>query len=101
LTGERQADRVRIDGAAHGDKSMTIELKPEHQRIVENAVQSGHYRSVDEFLDEAFAAWKTRDNQPKFDRKRARAAADRIRELRKGVSLRGLTIKDLVNEGRR
>ena len=80
---------------------MTIELKPEHQRIVEDAVQSGHYRSVDEFLDEAFAAWTTRDNQPKFDREKARAAADRIRELRKGVSLRGLTIKDLVNEGRR
>jgi len=80
---------------------MTIELKPEHQRIVEDAVQSGHYRSVDEFLDEAFAAWKTRDNYPKFDRVKACAAADRIRELRKGVSLRVLTIKDLVNEGRR
>jgi Arc/MetJ-type ribon-helix-helix transcriptional regulator len=80
---------------------MTIELKPEHSRIIEDAVQSGHYRSVDEFLDEAFAAWRTRDNQPKFDREKARAAARRIRELRKGVSLRGLTIKDLVNEGRR
>ncbi len=80
---------------------MVIELKPEHQRIIEDAVQSGHYRSVDECLDEAFAAWKTRDNQPKFDREKARAAADRIRELRKGVSLGGLTIKDLANEGRR
>ena len=37
------------DGTAHGDTSMTIELKPEHSRIVEDAVQSGHYRSVDEF----------------------------------------------------
>jgi Arc/MetJ-type ribon-helix-helix transcriptional regulator len=72
---------------------MTIELKPEHQRIVEHAVQSGHYRSVDEFLDEAFAAWKTRNNQPKFDREKARAAADRIRELRKGVSLGGSRLK--------
>ncbi len=80
---------------------MTIELKPEHQRIVEDAVQSGRYRSVDEFLDDAFAAWRTSDNKPKFDREKARAAADRIRELRKGVSLGGLTIKDLVNEGRR
>ena len=80
---------------------MTIELKPEHRRIVEDAVQSGRYRSVDEFLDEAFAAWRTRDNEPKFDREKARAAADRIRELRKSVSLGGLTIKDLVNEGRR
>jgi hypothetical protein len=60
-----------------------------------------HYRSVDEFLDEASEAWKKRDNQPKFDREKARAAADRIRELRKGVSLQGLPIKDLVDEGRR
>jgi hypothetical protein len=36
-----------------------------------------------------------------FDRARARAAAARIRELRKGVTLGGLTIKDLINEGRR
>jgi Arc/MetJ-type ribon-helix-helix transcriptional regulator len=86
---------------AQESTAMTIELKLEHQRIVESAVQSGHYRSVDEFLDEAFAAWKTRDNQPKFDREKARAAADRIRELRKGVSLQGLTIKNLLNEGRR
>jgi len=52
---------------------MTIELKPEHRRIVEDAVQSGRYRSVDEFLDEAFAAWRTRDKKPKFDREKARA----------------------------
>jgi prevent-host-death family protein len=31
----------------------------------------------------------------------ARQAAQRIREMRKGVTLGGLTIKDLVNEGRR
>ena len=35
-----------------------------------------------------------------FDRERARAAAERIREMRKGVTLGGLKIKDLINEGR-
>ena len=80
---------------------MTIELKPEHKRIIEDAVQSGRYHSVDEFLDEAFAAWKRIDNKPRFAKKKALAAAIRIRELRKGLSLGGLTIKDLVNEGRR
>jgi hypothetical protein len=39
--------------------------------------------------------------QPKFDKEKARAAAGRIRESRKGISLEGPTIKDLVNEGRR
>jgi len=98
---KREAEWVGGNDTAHGDTFMAIELKPEHQRIVEDAVQSGHYRSVDEFVDEAFAAWRTRDNQPRFDTKKARAAADRIRELHKGLSLQGLKIKDLVNEGRR
>ena len=38
---------------------------------------------------------------PTFDREQARAAAQRIRERRKGVTLGGLRIKDLINEGRR
>jgi prevent-host-death family protein len=36
-----------------------------------------------------------------FDRKRAKRAAAGLREASKGVMLRGLEIKDLVNEGRR
>ena len=35
------------------------------------------------------------------DRETARAAAQRIREMSKGVTLGGLKIKDLINEGRR
>ncbi len=37
---------------------------------------------------------------PGIDRERARAAARRIRAMRKGVTLGGLKIKDLINEGR-
>ncbi len=35
---------------------MTIELKPEQERIIREAIQSGHFRSPDEVLDYAFAA---------------------------------------------
>lgn len=35
-----------------------------------------------------------------FDRARGRQAAQRIREMRKGVTLGGLVIEDLINEGR-
>jgi antitoxin (DNA-binding transcriptional repressor) of toxin-antitoxin stability system len=35
-----------------------------------------------------------------IDRKRARNAVRRIREMRKGKKLGGLKVKDLVNEGR-
>jgi prevent-host-death family protein len=36
-----------------------------------------------------------------FDRERSRQAAQRIREMRKGVTLGGLAIADLIGEGRR
>jgi hypothetical protein len=36
-----------------------------------------------------------------FDKERAQAAAARIRELRQGVTLGGLTIRELIDEGRR
>ena len=38
--------------------------------------------------------------EPGFDRAKARRAADGIIEARRGVTLGGLRIKDLVNEGR-
>jgi hypothetical protein len=38
--------------------------------------------------------------EPGFDRKKAKNAADGLREVSKGVMLRGLKIKDLINEGR-
>jgi prevent-host-death family protein len=38
--------------------------------------------------------------EPGFDRKEAKRAADGLRQASKGVMLRGLKIKDLINEGR-
>ena len=35
-----------------------------------------------------------------LDRERSRRAVQKIREMRKGVTLGGLRIKDLINEGR-
>lgn len=39
--------------------------------------------------------------EPSFDPQRAEGAAARIRARRRGVTLGGLAIKDLVNQGRR
>ena len=35
---------------------MTIELKPEQERIILEEIQSGHFNSLDEVLDHALAA---------------------------------------------
>ena len=74
-------------------------LKPTHEQLVQEAINSGCYRSADEFLDEALSAWKNKAHR--YDLQKAQAAAASIRELRKGVTLGGLKIKDLVAEGRR
>ena len=37
---------------------------------------------------------------PVFDKQRALAAGARIRELSKGLTLGGLTIRELIDEGR-
>lgn len=47
------------------------------------------------------AAARLTSPDPSFDRERAQGAAARIRARRRGVTLGGLAIKDLINEGRR
>lgn len=37
---------------------------------------------------------------PEFDREKAHQAVENIRRMRKGVTLDGLSIKDMINEGR-
>jgi len=39
-------------------------------------------------------------NRPRIGREEARAAAQAIRAMSKGVTLDGLKLKDLINEGR-
>jgi hypothetical protein len=75
ITPELQAELAR-QAAAHGSA-----LEAYAATLLEEAVH---------FPDDAV-----------FDKVRAQAAAARIRELRKGVRLGGLTIKELINEGRR
>ena len=42
--------------------AMTIQLKPEQERIIQEEIQSGHFRSPDEVLDHALAALREKSN---------------------------------------
>jgi len=44
---------------------MTIELKPEQERIIQAEIESGHFRSSDEVLDHALAALKEKGHSRK------------------------------------
>jgi Arc/MetJ-type ribon-helix-helix transcriptional regulator len=78
---------------------MSINLTAEQQAIIEQAIQSGLVRSVDEFIDSAIGALANRNGG--FDKAKARLAGERIRELRKGVrlDLKGESIRELAHVG--
>ena len=48
-------------------EAMTVQLKPEQERIIQEEIQSGHFHSADEVLDHALAA--LREKIPRSDRK--------------------------------
>jgi hypothetical protein len=81
---------------------MTINLKPETERVVEAELEKGHFRSVDEMILEGVHARREGKPlpRPKEPKTPAQAVAH-IRELRKGNRLPPhVAIKDLINEGR-
>jgi hypothetical protein len=60
-------------------------LKPSHEQLVQEALSSGRYRHVDEFLDEALSASKNGEAQ-RYDLQKSRAAVASIREFLKSAS---------------
>ena len=82
--------------------TITVDIRPEVQAELARRA-TAHGRAI-----EAYAASLLEDavhlpagpSQPAFDKGRAQAAGARIRELRKGVTLGGLTIRELIDEGR-
>jgi Arc/MetJ-type ribon-helix-helix transcriptional regulator len=78
---------------------VSINLTPEQQSVIEQAIQLGLVRSIDEFIDSAIGALSHRNGG--FDKAKARRAGERIRELRKGVrlDLRGMSIRELAHVG--
>ena len=81
---------------------MTINLKPETELLVNEELQNGHFHSVDEMIVEGVQA--RREGKPlsrEVRRKTPAEAVAHIRELRQGNRLpAGVSIKDLINEGR-
>jgi len=83
--------------------TIIIDVKPEVQaELARQAAAQG--RAIEAYaamlLEEAVQP-SSGANGITFDKDRAQAAAARIRELRKGVTLGGLTIRELIDEGRR
>jgi hypothetical protein len=82
--------------------TIIVDVKPEVQAELARQA-AAHGRAIEvhaaNLLEEAIHL-PAGANGPVFDKERAQAAAARIRELRKGVTLGGLTIRELIDEGR-
>jgi hypothetical protein len=78
---------------------VSINLTPEQQGVIQKAIKSGLVQSVDEFINFAMVALSRPEGR--FDKHKARVAGERIREIRKGVTLdlRGMSIRELAHIG--
>jgi Arc/MetJ-type ribon-helix-helix transcriptional regulator len=84
-------------------KAMTINVKPETQRLVQEELRSGHFQSVDEIIVEGVQAWreKHRSNQIGPEQRR-RAVEDALAFAKyRAIPLGGISIKELIHEGHR
>jgi Arc/MetJ-type ribon-helix-helix transcriptional regulator len=81
---------------------LTLTLGSHGEQLVEAHLRTGRYQSPEEVVTRALEtlAEKEPAAAPTATMTPAEAVAD-IRELRKGITLGGLRIKDLINEGRK
>jgi len=83
--------------------STTIRLTPHGEALLQKQLASGPYRSPEEVVERALETLAESGEQSRASGSTmttAEAIAD-IMELRNGLTLGGLKIKDLINEGRR
>ena len=82
--------------------ALTLTLDPHGEQLVAAHLRTGRYHSPEEVVTRALEtlAEKETSTVPTQTMTPAEAVAD-IRELRKGLTLGGLRIKDLISEGRK
>lgn len=83
--------------------SMNVRLNPHSEQLLKEQLAHGRFHSPEEVIEHALEALAETEStsvpQPEI-KSHAQAVAD-ILELRKGVKLGGLKIKDLIREGHR
>ena len=81
---------------------MTITLTPHGEQLLQQQLARGSYRSPEEVSERALEKLVEKDHRPfriGVSRKSPAEAVADILDLRKGVRLGGLKIKDLIHEG--
>jgi Arc/MetJ-type ribon-helix-helix transcriptional regulator len=90
--------------------AMKIEINIETERLVREEIVSGHFRSVDDLIVRSVHAWRERnlaslEGEAQENTRAAAArrdAGEKIRELRKGVTLgrpAGMSLREYAHIG--
>jgi Arc/MetJ-type ribon-helix-helix transcriptional regulator len=83
---------------------MDVSLTPEQERLINEAMRSGQYRDTTEVLDDALHALEQKHRKEPVSIAERQEAIERLRTFgkRHALSLEsGVTVKDLIDEGRR
>jgi hypothetical protein len=83
---------------------MTINLTPEQQKIIEDELKSGRFRTVEEVISRALSALRDAAH-PSIshmdDGKRHEAVREMLRFVEQNHTPRGVSVKELIHEGHR
>ena len=81
---------------------MTVHLPPRIERIVNDAVLSGQYRSPEDVVSEAITVWQAQQKAAGPTTDERQAAIERLKNFAKThqLSLGGVTVKQLRDEAR-
>ena len=80
----------------------TIRLTPHSEELLQRQLTRGPYRSPEEVIERALETLAQKESTPFHPGSAAKSPAEAVAdilELRKGVKLGGLKIRDLIHEG--
>lgn len=84
---------------------MNIHLTPEQEQIVNQELESGHFRTAEEVIAKALAALREKERRSRVvDNNRQQA--DAVRQMldfadKNRTPLQGISVKQLIREGHR
>jgi Arc/MetJ-type ribon-helix-helix transcriptional regulator len=82
---------------------MNIKLTPEQEKIIQDELNAGHFRSVEEVIGEALQVLRKKEKSADASNGAQREA---VREMlafveKNHVRLEGVSVKELIHEGHR
>jgi len=80
---------------------MTLTIDPHGEELIEAQLRTGRFRSREEVVTRALEALASQGPVMSEDKRTIAEVVEHMLEARKGTTLGGLKIKDLVNEGRK